>query len=74
MAGMNGSWAVTTQQETTRPDSTGRFVQGVLIGFQTSDGLTGTVFVPDTQYTPDYVKQVIQARVDVMSGIQGLNG
>lgn len=68
------TWNVTTQQETTRPDSTGRFVSGVLVTFTTSNGLSGSVFVPDAQYTPDNVRSAIQARVEQMVGVQSLQG
>lgn len=68
------SWSVVSQSETTAPDATGRFVAGVRVGFQTSNGLQGTVFVPDAQYSADYVQQLIQTRVDQMQGVQTLRG
>lgn len=68
------TWNVTTQSETTRPDGTGRFVSGVLVGFQTSNGLQGSVFVPDSQYNADQVQQLVQSRVDQMVGVQSLKG
>lgn len=68
------AWKVITQNETTRPDDTGHFTAGVLITFQTTTGLNGTVFVPNNQYTSKYVKEVIQEKVNRMSEIQGLKG
>lgn len=74
MPGSGVTWQVTTQQETTRPDVSGRFVQGVLIGFTASNGLQGTVFVSDAQYNAGNVKAAIQSKVDSMTEIQNLGG
>lgn len=68
------TWRIVSQQETTRPDNSGRFVSGVLVMFQTSNGLTGSVFVPDQQYTPDVVRQLVQQRVDLMTAVHTLEG
>lgn len=67
-------WQVTHQQETTRPNDTGQFVSGVVVSFQTHGGVSGTVFVPDALYNAEHVKQVIQAKVDKMTGVQNLKG
>lgn len=74
MAEKMGNWTVTTQQEASRPDATGRYVEGIVIGFQTMNGLTGTIFVPHNQYNPDNVKDLINRKVEAMQAIQGLKG
>lgn len=74
MADKMHSWTVTTQQEASRPDATGRYVEGVVIGFTTTNGLIGTVFIPHNQYNPDNVKDVIMKKVEAMQAIQGLKG
>jgi hypothetical protein len=65
-------WRVVGQSETLQPDATGRFTHGVLITFQTAEGLVGTVFVPDVHYNPAYVREAINAKVKLMEEIQGL--
>lgn len=67
-------WTITTQQETTAPDQSGRYVPGVRIGFRTREGISGTVFVPDTQYTPENVRALVTARVVQMLLVGGLQG
>jgi len=67
-------WTVTTQQEVTQPDATGRYVQGVKVGFQTVEGILGSVFIPDAQYSAQNVQQAVQARVDQMRSVQTLQG
>lgn len=67
-------WRVTGQQETNRTDATGRFVSGVLVAFTIDNGVAGSVFVPDAQYTPDNVKQLIAARVAQLTGVANLAG
>lgn len=67
-------WRVTAQVETNRTDSNGRFVSGVLVSYNTRDGIAGTVFVPDAQYTPEYVRQLINARVAQHTQVAGLTG
>ena len=74
MAEQPTQWTITTQQEGSRPNATGQYVEGVTIGFQTINGLTGTVFVPNTQYNPQAVKDLINARVAAMQAVQGLKG
>ena len=68
------TWSVTSQQEVTRADPTGRFVPGVLVGFRTTAGVDGTVFVPDSQFTPETVRAMVQARVQRLSAVGALQG
>jgi hypothetical protein len=67
-------WNVTTQFETTQADQSGRYVSGVQVGFQTVSGLQGSVFIPESQYNPDYVKQTIDTKVAQMEQVQKLKG
>lgn len=68
------AWKVTGQQETNRTSTTGQFVSGMLVSFQTDSGHAGSVFVPDSQYKPDIVKAMIAARVAQLDSVQSLEG
>ena len=68
------SWQVTGTTETIQPSPTGSGVdQGVLTSYTTSDGHSGSVFVPFSQLTPDAVKQAITARVALLSQVRRLS-
>lgn len=66
------SWTVTYQQESQQVDTGNRVVKGVTVGFQTGTGQQGSVFVPDTQYTPDQVRTAIAARAAQLDTIAGM--
>jgi hypothetical protein len=69
-----GGWAVTAQQESTELASNGQFVKGMSVFFQTGSGVAGSVFVPDMLYTPDYVRDAINAKAQQLDIIAGLSG
>jgi hypothetical protein len=66
------TWTVTSQQETTAPNASNIYVDGVKVGFTTDTGVAGSVFVPNTAYNATSVKRLIQSRVDKMTEVQGL--
>lgn len=68
-----GGWRVTTQQPATRviPGS-GQPVAGYSVGFITSDGTNGTVFIPLPQYTADNVKAAIASQVAAIDAVSNL--
>ena len=68
------TWTVTTQTEATQrgPDNT--FMPGVSVGFRLSTGQSGTVFVPHNLFTPDFVREQVQAKAELMQRIAGLSG
>ncbi len=74
MADTTPKWTVTNQLETTKPNAAGQYVDGVSVSFQTANGLIGSIFVPHTQYNPENVKGLINAKVEAMQSIQGLKG
>jgi hypothetical protein len=47
-------------------------VRGMKVAFRLADGTTGSVFVPDTQYTAENVRAAILARVAVLEAVKGL--
>lgn len=68
------AWRVISQSETNRTDAAGHFVSGVLVYYTTANGVSGSVFIPDSQYNPDTVKARINERVaqhNVVGGLQG---
>jgi hypothetical protein len=69
----NGAtWRVESQTPRTRADSTGNVADGFDIAFQTGDGHTGTVFVPQSRYTADNVRAIIQAQANLMDEVGSL--
>lgn len=67
-------WRVVGQREEYRPGPTGAYVSGVVVQYQLPEGTTGSVFVPDSQYTPDVVRAMVDARAAVMAQIHVLEG
>lgn len=68
------TWKVISQQETSGQNDQGAYVHGVTVTFQTTKGVTGTVFVPDSVYNADTVRARVQARVDAMHDVHALQG
>lgn len=76
MAMENGGarWTVISQQEKPGEISPGQFGRGWEIAFRTAQGHTGTVFVPQGQYTTESVRALIDEKVTRMESIAGLSG
>jgi len=72
MIGDTPAWSVISQAETMGIGPTGTAGSGVKVTFRLSDGTTGSVFVPDAQYTPEQVKAAITARVGAFQAVKGL--
>lgn len=68
------AWRVTSQLHTTRATEGGRFQTGWVVSFRTAAGHDGEVFVPDAQYTPDYVRAQISAYQPVIDSVGTLQG
>jgi hypothetical protein len=67
------AWRVNAQQQTTAQWG-GRFVRGVEISFVTAAGNSGSVFVPEDQYTPAAVTAAVGAKAALMDSVGGLTG
>lgn len=67
-------WAVEYQQETIDLGADGRAVQGVKVGYVTSKGNHGSVFIDKARYSPDNVKAAIAAAAAQMDAIHALTG
>lgn len=63
-----GTTRVTGQMPTTALAG-GRFTKGVEVQFVTAAGNTGSVFIPDDQYTPDVVRAAIADKAAVMDAV-----
>lgn len=55
-------------------DGAGNPVVGHLISFTTGEGRTGSVFVPEAHYNPQYVRTQIAAKARVADEIGSLTG
>lgn len=70
---MAADYTVLTQDHTTSYDARHKLVQVVRVDFKiTSDGQTGFVDIPATQYNADNAAAAIQTYVDTHNKIAGL--
>lgn len=67
------TWKVVPPQVPTYgTDASGKPTSGRDVTWQASNGTSGTVFVPDAQYTPDGVRAIVNAAVAQEMAISGL--
>lgn len=69
---MAAGWSVTAQRQTTDLSPDGRFVDVIEVTFLTDGGTAGTVRVPERQYSPERVRELIQQRVDTITAVESL--
>lgn len=75
MTSKNGVlWIVESQMETTDVNAAGQFVPGIRVTFRTQHGIVSSVFVPRDRFSPDYVRQAIQAHAEELDAVQSLTG
>jgi len=63
---------VTTQDQTMMLTTGGVWVDGMKIGFETTDGVAGHVTVPLSVYSAQFVKDQINARVKQINEVASL--
>jgi len=68
------TWRVTGQTEQTQIMAGGNPVRGVQVFYTTGAGHTGSVFVPYSQYTTDYVRDQVAAAAAQMDAVGMLSG
>ena len=68
------TWSVTGQVEDFGPDDSGNYVSGVKVNFRTTNGATGSVFVPSSQYSVERVRELVGRQARAMSEAQELTG
>jgi hypothetical protein len=66
-------WRITNQAEGTGQLNDGSYGRGYRVTFQTSDGLTGSVFVGKGQYTKENVLAKVREEANTMAEIQKLS-
>lgn len=66
-------YKVTSQQDTSGLDATGRYVPGRMIYFTTGTGTPGSVFVPMTQFTEANVRALITAQATILDAVDALD-
>ena len=67
-------WTITGTSETTGLTDQGMPAKGVTVSFKLEDGTGGTIFVPDTQFTPAAVTALVGARASALLSVKGLTG
>lgn len=53
-------------------DSTGQYQQGRNVTYQLSTGQAGQIFVPDSQLSPDTVKQLVMTDAQNLNAISSI--
>lgn len=67
------TWSVTSQvSDQVKVTDAGQTVEGVMVYFVTGEGNSGSVFVPDSQYTASKVRQMIGHRAAVLDEVGAL--
>jgi hypothetical protein len=71
---MATQWRIESQIEDIQPAGAAGFTRGFKVGWITDSGIRGTVFVPETQYTPENVTALVSAAVANAALVAGLSG
>ena len=69
---MAADWVVIDQRQTTTQTSGGQWVEAMRVDFKTTSGVEGYVIVPQSQYSPNAVRDLISARVAVIDSVAQL--
>ena len=67
-------WSVEYQTETIGIGPDGKAVEGVKVGFATTEGVHGSVFLPKARYNVVNVKQAIAEQYGHIKAVHGLTG
>jgi len=67
-------WSVIGQEEQVGLDASNRPIKGMLVRFQTASGVSGSVFVPASEYRADNVKAAIAQAVSEIDAVHQLKG
>ena len=68
------TWTVLDQREESRDPGDGIYTTGMVVRFRTGSGALGTVFVPDRDYTPARVRQLVAERATAIEAVAHLTG
>lgn len=69
---MASTWRVVNQRQYEELTGAGTFVPVIEVTFETTNGVVGSVKIPERQYTEDNVRQVIDAKAKVMLAVDNL--
>jgi len=69
---MAREWSIVAQRQTTDLTPDGRFVDIMEVTFETQEGVTGTVKLPLSSYSPDNVAQLVSSRAAQISAVHNL--
>lgn len=67
------TWRVTSQVPRIKANATNGIEEGYDIAFQTGQGHVGTVFVPNSRYRPDTVRELIGAQAALLDAVGDLS-
>jgi len=67
-------YEVTGQSETIDLVPSGSYLNGVRVTFRTRSGANGSVFVPWSEYSPERVTAMLQARAEAMEAVHSSTG
>lgn len=65
-------WTVIDQREESRDPGDGIYTTGVVVRFRTGSGAIGSVFVPDRDYTPSRVRDLVAQRAAAIEAVATL--
>lgn len=74
ISGGGVTWTVDTQQEASGQLPGGAFGPGYRVTFTTGHGLHGSVWLPESQFSPEAVRHAIAAKVKLLVAVQQLSG
>lgn len=68
------SWRITRQQPNqTTNDETGNTIVGTYVYYQTGDGNSGVVFIPDNLYNEKHVTETVRASARLLDKVGRLS-
>lgn len=74
MAGLEGMWRVESQRQVTQLDGRGLPYVAWEVNYVTRSGARGSVICPADRYTPDHVRNLIDAEVLNVETVATLEG
>lgn len=74
MATQDPTWEVIGQVPDVGTNDQGVFVQGVTVTYRTKSGTVGKVFVPQSQFTTDQVRDIVDRVAGHTEAVANLKG
>lgn len=67
-------WRILSQRQTERLTPSGSFESITVVNFETGKGTPGSVSIPARLYTPEYVKEQVEAAATTIIAIEDMEG